>query len=206
MRSPRPRGERRAAVRAAGRERILAAAKTLFAERGFAGCRIVDIARLAGMSPANVYWHFDSKEAVLAAVVGDGLARLEAIDLEVADSYGPARRKLELLVGRTEASHREDRELVAVLAGLRGPGGRALLDSLGIDVAAVERRRQGAVRRVLAEARSEGAIAPGDPDALATLFRSFFDGLAASPDGSSRLSAEAVRDAALRLLGSRAPR
>ena len=57
------------AVRDASRARIRGAARSLFAERGFAATRVSDIARRAGMSPANVYWNFPSKEAVLQAVL-----------------------------------------------------------------------------------------------------------------------------------------
>jgi AcrR family transcriptional regulator len=58
--APRSRDDSQA-TRAASRARILAAARTLFAERGFFACRVADVARRAGMSPGNVYWHFDSK-------------------------------------------------------------------------------------------------------------------------------------------------
>jgi AcrR family transcriptional regulator len=58
-------------MRSAGeatRERILAAAKTEFAERGLAGARINRIATEANASKERLYAYFSSKEALFAAV------------------------------------------------------------------------------------------------------------------------------------------
>jgi AcrR family transcriptional regulator len=189
-------------MRAASRARILAAARTLFAEQGFAACHVADVARQAGMSPANVYWHFDSKEAVLRAILAEGFASREEMTASVAAEYGPARRKLEILVERTRALYEANAEFAVILGGLRGVGGRELVASLGFDLPEIERRARSDLRRVFAEARSEGAVGNADPDTLVTLFLAFFDGLAISP-GDLRLPPDALRDAALRLVGHR---
>jgi AcrR family transcriptional regulator len=44
-------------------------ALSLFAERGFAGASIRDIASAAGVQPATLYGHFESKEQILAEIV-----------------------------------------------------------------------------------------------------------------------------------------
>jgi AcrR family transcriptional regulator len=49
-------------------ERLLDAAAGAFADRGFHATTTRDIASRAGLSPAGVYVHFDSKEAVLYAL------------------------------------------------------------------------------------------------------------------------------------------
>lgn len=51
------------------RERILAAASALFQESGYEGTSVNRIARAARMTPAAIYWHFPSKQDVLAAVL-----------------------------------------------------------------------------------------------------------------------------------------
>jgi AcrR family transcriptional regulator len=191
-------------VRAASRARILAAARTLFAERGFAACRVADVAQRAGMSPANVYWHFDSKEAVLRAILDDGFAEREEMTAGLAAEYGPARRKLDLLVERTAAFYEANAEFVVILGGLQGAGGREVIASLGFDLPAIERRSRANLRRVFAEARSEGAVEPADPDVLVTLFLAFFDGLAITrADQWSPPPAPVLHGAALRLVGHR---
>ncbi|HEY8154037.1 MAG TPA: helix-turn-helix domain-containing protein [Myxococcota bacterium] len=51
------------------RERILDAALQLFSERGYAATPVHEIARQAGIEKAALYWHFGSKEGLLAAVL-----------------------------------------------------------------------------------------------------------------------------------------
>ncbi len=52
-----------------GREAVLDAAMELFATQGYAAATVEAIAQAAGMSKAGFYWHFESKEAIFAAVV-----------------------------------------------------------------------------------------------------------------------------------------
>jgi len=51
------------------RGRILTAGLELFAERGYHGTSIRDIASAAGLTSASLYTHFASKEAILAELV-----------------------------------------------------------------------------------------------------------------------------------------
>jgi AcrR family transcriptional regulator len=80
------------------RERLLRAAAEVFAERGYDGTRVVDIAAAAGVSNGALYAHFGSKaELLVAALRAHG--RQELADLLAAD---PSRPVTELLleVGR----------------------------------------------------------------------------------------------------------
>ena len=73
-RPPRRRDEARALFRNA----ILDAAEAVFAERGFHGARIQDIAERARIAVGTVYNHFADKDEVLSALLDDrteGLAR-----------------------------------------------------------------------------------------------------------------------------------
>lgn len=62
-------GEFRRAQATALRERILAAAKRLFARRGIDGVTIDELAQAAGVSAATVYSAFKSKAGVLEALI-----------------------------------------------------------------------------------------------------------------------------------------
>lgn len=57
------------------RRRIVEAASALMAERGFAGTSIAAVSQRSGLPSGSIYWHFESKEALLAAVVEDGARR-----------------------------------------------------------------------------------------------------------------------------------
>ena len=191
-------------TKAASRGRILEAARALFAERGFAGCRVADVAQRAGMSPGNVYWHFESKEALLAAILAEGFGNVEAMTAEVAAAYGPARRKLDLLIERTVALYDENALFMVILGGLMGHGGQELVRSVGFDMPEIGGRYHANLRRVFAEARSEGAVAPADPDQLVTFHFAFFNGLLITyADQWPAMPRDALRDAALRLVGYR---
>jgi AcrR family transcriptional regulator len=58
------------------RESILAAAKSVFAERGFHATTIGDIAKAAGLSYGSVYWYYESKEALFHALMENEEAAL----------------------------------------------------------------------------------------------------------------------------------
>lgn len=55
----------------ATRERIVAAAEWAFAEKGYEGARIADIAARAGCSVGAVYFRFADKDALFLAIVED---------------------------------------------------------------------------------------------------------------------------------------
>lgn len=62
------------------REAILAAAADLFDREGIDGTTLSAIARAAGLSKANLYRYFDSREAILLAVLADEQAHwLQAV-------------------------------------------------------------------------------------------------------------------------------
>lgn len=51
------------------RDELLACAARLFAERGYAETRVVDVCREAGVAKGLFYWYFDNKEALFADLV-----------------------------------------------------------------------------------------------------------------------------------------
>jgi AcrR family transcriptional regulator len=59
----------------ASRAQILDATEKLMATRGYAATSISDIRNACGLPPSSIYWHFGSKEGVLAAVMERGAER-----------------------------------------------------------------------------------------------------------------------------------
>ena len=51
------------------RERVLEVATDLMASRGYSGTTISAISKASGVMPASIYWHFESKEGLLGAVI-----------------------------------------------------------------------------------------------------------------------------------------
>ncbi len=71
------RRERQKAVSEHKRGLILAAARKVFEAEGLDGASLRAIAASAGYTPAALYFHFDSKEAIYAEVLRGSLANLQ---------------------------------------------------------------------------------------------------------------------------------
>src|ERR1700682_6028158 len=79
------------------RARIIATADTLFRRMGFAKTAVADIAGELGMSPANVYRFFASKNAIVEAICQRHLATIENDAWAIARARGPAPARMERL-------------------------------------------------------------------------------------------------------------
>jgi AcrR family transcriptional regulator len=80
------------------RERILRAAAELVAERGFHAVSMADIGAASGIVGSGVYRHFDSKSAVLVALLDEGMERLLAGAAAAVGSGRPDAEVLDELV------------------------------------------------------------------------------------------------------------
>jgi AcrR family transcriptional regulator len=135
-----PKSERRAGRRqAAGADKralILEAAREVFAGEGLEGASLRAIAGRAGYTPAALYFHFDSKEAIYAEVLRGSLASLgPAVHRAVSGADGPAARlrAAALAFFRFYAEHPRDLDLGFYLfrGGMRPKGlGRARDEAL----------------------------------------------------------------------------
>src|SRR5256885_14933768 len=95
-RQSKPRWKRRKDARPA---EIVAAALEVFGERGFAGTKLADVARRAGVTKGTVYLYFDSKEALFKAVVRETIVPVIAQGEALAQAFtGSARELVERLV------------------------------------------------------------------------------------------------------------
>ena len=83
---------------ARSRQRILDTGERLFAEKGYAGTTLRDVAAASGLRIPSLYNHFTGKEALYSAVLERGMQPLlEAIEKEAAErglSRAGAIRKL----------------------------------------------------------------------------------------------------------------
>lgn len=55
--------------KAQSRQKLLESAATCFAQKGFGGCSVADIAAEAGMSQGSIYVHFSSKEELFKTMI-----------------------------------------------------------------------------------------------------------------------------------------
>ena len=60
------------------RDKVLAAAVQLFAEYGYHAATMRDIARIAGIQAASIYYHYASKQALLVEIIETHMRQLNA--------------------------------------------------------------------------------------------------------------------------------
>lgn len=85
----RPPAPRRRMSAEARRGQILDAARRVFVRTGFAGARTRDLAAEAGVTEALIYQHFQSKDELLQAAVGEPLADAVAQLIDVSGAPPP---------------------------------------------------------------------------------------------------------------------
>lgn len=146
------------------RDRLLHAARTAFADKGFHGTTTRDIAAAAGLSPAGVYVHHRSKEAMLFEISLAGHTAL-ADEVEGARaSYDQAGEQLAQIVRIMVETHARENDMARVvnyeLSALT-PEHRALVD--------VQRRRiQDTLAAVIEVGALTGEFVADDPAMTAT--------------------------------------
>src|SRR5580704_1114094 len=167
-RPPRRRDEARALFRNA----ILDAAEAVFADRGFHGARIQDIAIRARIAVGTVYNHFAQKDDVLSALLEERteqmLAELHAGAEDVSAGSANFAARLQSRIARMLAFVEEHRAFFAIatehglFAGTAAPGAPATTKRLR----RVEKFRA-AFRALVEEGIASGDLEPIGADPLA---------------------------------------
>src|SRR5581483_11008832 len=84
---------------ARGREAILDAAAAVFTERGYRGATVDAILERAGLSKGAFYWHFESKDELMLAVLAERVERPIGELIEMLRS-APAEENISLAANR----------------------------------------------------------------------------------------------------------
>ncbi len=140
-------------------ERLLQAAISVFAEKGFAGARVDEIARRGRANKAMIYYHFGNKREIYQAALLHALAQTRKAIQELVQREPRARERL--LAMAEELSHRFTEEPALPQMMLREilAGGRHLTPVLTGHMAAAF----AAVRGTLEQGRNEGVFRAVDP-------------------------------------------
>jgi AcrR family transcriptional regulator len=97
------------------RERLLAAAGSAFAERGFHATTTRDIAAAAGMSPAAVYVHHESKEELLYLISLEGHMRTRELVRKAIGTAADPVEQLRAVMAAFTTFHAEQHTLARVV-------------------------------------------------------------------------------------------
>ena len=187
--------KRKTALEPGTRARILEVAARLFAERGYAGTSVRDIAAELGVANPSLYYHFKSKEDILTELLAEPLGRVARTAQEAEGLSGDARTR-RIVGGLLEAL--EVRSGVALTAFQKAEG-----------VPDVHREVARSVRPLIVTLLAE-STAEDDRDLRVTMAIAAVEGVVAdlmlsSPDAATfverlRARREAVTDLVLKLL------
>jgi AcrR family transcriptional regulator len=189
------------------RERILDAARSLFASRGFDAVKMAEVAEVAGVARATVFNHFGSKVALVEAITENVFAYWASLlDTALADERSPTPRLIRSLfeqmgrgIEQFQGFHRGVfREIMKIQVGLE-EGGTAARTS--------ERARE-RLEKLIGRGQQRGEISR---DFTAAELASAFDSLSIGTinrwlfeDASGSLSDRMLRAAELFLRSSAA--
>ncbi len=196
------------------RERILEAATQIAGERGYDGTSVALVSERSGLPASSIYWHFESKDQLIAAVIERSFHRwLECMHAWAPPREGASREELfEAAIRRTAAALTETPDFLR----------------LGLMLALERRPHEATARRMFLQVRERafkgmvasyeaffaGALDAADVRALATLTMAAADGLfiahevdpaGVDLDDAFQLLAEALR-AAAKALSARSDR
>ena len=156
---PEPRWRRRKEQRPSD---IVAAALAVFAEKGFAGARIEEIARRAGLSKGAVYLYFPTKEDLFRAVVQTTvLPNIAAIEQAVLAMEMPFAERLRMILPRFAAL--VSAIPVGAVAKMVIGESRNFPELAKVWHDNVVSKGVGLLTRLIAEAQAKGEVRPGDP-------------------------------------------
>ena len=116
--------------RAPRRSDLLAAARTIFAERGYHETTVEDITRAAGVAKGTFYLYFTEKREIFLAIIGELLDAIKAIGTSVSD-LAPDEHPLAFLARSEQAAAR----LMEIFQENRALARLAYRESMGMDPA-----------------------------------------------------------------------
>ena len=154
------------------RQQILDAAERCFRERGFHNASMAEIARTFGMSAGHIYNYFDSKEAIIAAIVERDLAEF----FRRAEELRGARDLPRAIIERIEprVADKLDRSKSALQIEVMAEAGRN--PRVAGMVQSVDARVRATLRGLLQGASPDGRPVR-DLDGKVNVLMALFDGL-----------------------------
>ncbi|MEM9035528.1 MAG: TetR/AcrR family transcriptional regulator [Actinomycetota bacterium] len=185
--------ERAARRREQRRQLIIAAAEQELSESGIGGTTLAAVGDRVGLSKGALYYYVDSRDALLALVLDDGLRSIRAEATRIA---GDDPTPIEALVAfaRTHVRFAVDR-----------PSGPLIISN--VDVLAAHDRtaellhgHEEAARHLIARATDAGDLRPIHPVVASSAFFGALNTLCRTYDSEGELSLDEMIDATLDLL------
>ncbi|WP_131831303.1 TetR/AcrR family transcriptional regulator [Frankia sp. CcI49] len=166
-----PREERRKLIAALTRDQLLDAAERLFGQRGYRETNLKQVTDTCGLSVGALYLHFDSKEALLRAVIDRRSVVIMAQVRSFIEADGPAiDRLLDLVMAEIEffRAHRDFGRVIDRLYAAGFP----TLPELRVDIAHGYTTAMQLEAELIRAGQRDATIRAGDADVLARILGS----------------------------------
>lgn len=178
-------------------ERLLAAAAVLFAERGYGGTSMADIAEQVGVRKASLYNYYPSKEEILMHLLrGSIRAWGEASGGEL-EGDGPIGERLWRHLLAAVRFVGEHPEMVAIFRVAATQIGGELGERAMAEVQSFKLSHQRQLEKVFTRAIADGAVRPGKAADHAFVLRTFANGVVGNQlrvcEGDERMSERRLR-------------
>ena len=168
--------ESNARIREEQKERILIAARSLFAHKGFSDTKMTDIAAAAGVSYGLVYHYFKDKEEIFTKIVEGALSSALALMQYARDIPGTPWERLHWLTSRMlEGAQRQPEAYMVVMQAFAN-------DAIPQEAREIAWKSSevslGTIKLMIIDGQEAGQVIAGDPDHLAGVFGWCLQGMA----------------------------
>jgi len=121
-------------IRPEKRERVIREAAVLFADRGFSGTDIAEVASRAGVAKGSIYNYFESKDDLYICVCRDGLERHRGAVHGTIDDTWDLYEQIRHIFHAGVAFLEEKPEFMTIYLNIASPGMARFANELSLDV------------------------------------------------------------------------
>lgn len=168
--------ESNARIREEQRERILKAARTIFAHKGYSDTKMTDIASAAKVSYGLAYHYFKDKDEIFTKVIEVALDSSVALMQHAREMPGTPWEHLQWLTTRIlQGAQRQPEAFMVVMQAFANDAipQEAREIAWKASVASLE-----TIKQMVIEGQAAGQVVAGDPDHLASVFGWCIQGMA----------------------------
>jgi AcrR family transcriptional regulator len=167
--------ETNARIREEQKERILEAAKAIFAHKGFSETKMADIASAANVSYGLAYHYFANKEAIFTSLLQKALQGALELMLRAQVQPGTPWDRLSWLISQISQGAQEEPEFEMLV--LQALTSHAVPQEMRQVVLQESQLSHEALKQLIVEGQAAGEVVAGDPDLLTTAFEWCIQGM-----------------------------
>ena len=141
------------------KQRIFDAARKTFAEKGFAGARMDEIARLARVNKATIYYHIGDKRTLYERILNDIFSGIAEQLIQNDNAASPAEERLRRFVRALAGLVDRNTDLAAIMLREQAAGAKDFPESVARDFSSII----GLLRQILEDGVSAGVFKQATP-------------------------------------------